>query len=412
MCDSYPFLQMKNNQYIEFYQQVKDTLQQRSCPLMNSHREEALRTFMEQGFPSKKVERYKYTDAAQDFAPDYGIQLAPCGMERTEFCCSVKDAEVDLSPYYNRIADTQDSIVALNTLLAVDTLLIHVPRNTRAKHPIQINNILKGRQDTMVNRRVLILMEEGAQADVIITDHAVDHQQFLTNQVIEVHCADNSRLNLYEIEETNLMCTRYSNVYIREGRDCYVRHTVLTLFNGHTRNTCYVQMAGEHSEVELNGCVIADKMQHVDNNTVIRHMVPNCQSRELYKYVLDDSARGAFAGMILVDKDAQKTSAAMTNANLCATPQARMFSQPMLEIYADDVKCSHGSTVGQMNDQALLYMRQRGISLHEAKLLLKSAFITEVIENIPLEALRDRLHLIVDKRLRGELSKCEGCKLC
>ena len=405
-------LQMKNNQYIEFYSQVKDTIAQRSCTLMNAHREEALRVFSEQGFPSKKVERYRYTDVAQDFAPDYGIQLTASAAERTEFCCSVREADIDLTPYYNNIADRQDSIVALNTMLAVDALLVHVPRNTRAKHPIQINNVLKGKQDTMVNRRILVIMEEGSQADIIITDHAVDHQQFLTNQVIEVHCAENSHLNLYEIEETNLMCTRYSNVFIREGRDCSVRHTVLTIFNGHTRNACRVEMAGENSEAILNGCVIADKMQRVDNNTVIRHMVPNCQSQELYKYVLDDSAMGAFAGMILVDKGAQKTSSSMTNANLCSTRQARMFTQPMLEIYADDVKCSHGSTVGQMNDQALFYMRQRGISLSEARLLLKSAFITEVIDSIPLEALRDRLHLIVDKRMRGELSKCEGCKLC
>lgn len=403
---------MKNNQYIEFYTEVKETVHGRSCPVMNRHREEAFNTFSSKGFPSKKVERYKYTDVAQDFAPDYGIQLSANTAERTEFCCSFKDAPLDLTPYYNRIADTDDAIVALNTMLAVDGLLIYVPKNTRAKHPIQINNVLKGKQDTMVNRRVLVVMEEGSQADIIITDHAVDHQQFLTNQVIEIHCADNSHLNLYEIEETNLMCTRYSNVFIREGRDCSVRHTVLTLFNGHTRNSCQVQLAGEGSEVVLNGCVIADKMQRVDNNTVIRHMVPNCQSQELYKYVLDDSAVGAFAGMILVDKGAQKTSSSMTNANLCSTPQARMYTQPMLEIYADDVKCSHGSTVGQMNDQALFYMRQRGISLYEARLLLKSAFITEVIETIPLEALRDRLHFIVDKRMRGELSKCEGCKLC
>ena len=403
---------MKNNQYIEFYTEVRDTIAQRSCPVMNAHREEALRIFSEHGFPSRKVERYKYTDVAQDFAPDYGIQLSPIGTERTEFCRSVKEADIDLAPYYNNIADNGDAVVALNTMLAVDALLIHVPRNTRAKHPIQINNVLKGKQDTMVNRRVLIVMEEGAQADIIITDHAVDQQQFLTNQVIEAYCAAGSHLNLYEIEETNLMCTRYSNVFIREGRDCSVRHTVLTLFNGHTRNACRVQMAGENSEAILNGCVIADKMQRVDNNTLIEHMVPHCQSRELYKYVLDDSAVGAFAGMILVDKDAQKTSSTMNNANLCSTRQARMYTQPMLEIYADDVKCSHGSTVGQMNDQALFYMRQRGISLSEARLLLKSAFITEVIENIPLEALRDRLHLIVDKRLRGELSKCEGCKLC
>ena len=403
---------MKNNQYVEFYTQVRDTIRQRSCPVMNAHRDEAFSIFSAIGFPTQKVERYKYTDVAQDFAPDYGIQLSSTTGDRTEFCCSLKDAPIDVAPYYNSIANKQDAVVALNTMLAVDALLVYVPKGIKAKHPIQINNTLKGKQDTMINRRILILMEEGAEADIIITDHAADHQQFLTNQVVEVFCQDNSHLNLYEIEETNLMCTRYSNVFIREGRDCSVRHTSLTIFNGHTRNTCHVQMAGEHSEVTLHGCVIADKMQRVDNNTCIEHMVPNCQSRELYKYILDDSAIGAFAGMIHVHKDAQKTSSSMTNANLCATRQSRMYTQPMLEIYADDVKCSHGSTVGQLNDQALLYMRQRGISLSEAQLLLKSAFITEVIDNIPLEALRDRLHIIVDKRMRGELSKCEGCKLC
>ena len=193
---------MKNNQYTDFYNQVEETIRQRSCPVMNTHRAEAFRVFSTQGFPSKKVERYKYTDVAQDFAPDYGIQLSPIATERTEFCCSIKEAPLDVTPYYNNIADNADAVVALNTMLAVDALLIYVPRNTRAKHPIQINNMLKGKQDTMTNRRVLIIMEEGAQADIIITDHAIDHQQFLTNQVIEAYCADNSHLNLYEIEET------------------------------------------------------------------------------------------------------------------------------------------------------------------------------------------------------------------
>jgi len=403
---------MKNNQYTEFYAQLEENIRQRSCPVMNAQRREAFLTFSAQGFPSTRTERYKYTDVARDFAPDYGIQLSGGVGESTEFCRPLSKADIDVTPYYNHIADTTDSVVAMNTMLAVDALLIHVPSDTRPKHPIQINNILKGKQDTMTLRRILIVMERGAEADVIITDHAADHQQFLCNQVIEVHCDDNSRLNLYEIEETNLMCTRYSNVFIREGRDCSVRHTSLTLFNGHTRNSCRVQLAGEHSEAILNGCVIADKMQRVDNNTVIEHLVPHCTSQELYKYVLDDSAVGAFAGMVHVHPGAQKTSSAMTNTNLCATRQAHMYTQPMLEIYADDVKCSHGSTVGQLNDQALFYMRQRGISLHEAQLLLKSAFITEVIDTIPLEALRDRLHFIVDKRMRGELSKCEGCKLC
>jgi len=150
----------------------------------------------------------------------------------------------------------------------------------------------------------------------------------------------------------------------------------------------------------------------VDNNTLIDHQVSHCNSHELYKYVLGDKSVGAFAGRVLVRHGAQKTTSQETNQNLCTTKEARMYTQPMLEIYADDVKCSHGSTVGQLNDAALFYMRQRGISLKEAKLLLEFAFINEVVDSIKLEPLRDRLHHLVEKRFRGELSKCEGCKLC
>ena len=399
-------------QYTDFYAQVEKSVRERSCEVMNAPRNEALKTFSALGFPTRKVERYKYTNVAEDFAPDYGIALTPLEVKDLPYCYRISESPVDVTSYYNSLADRQDAVVALNTLLSVDALVIYVPRNTKVEHPIQISNILKGEHDTMVNRRILVIMEECAEADIVITDKAVDQTHFLTNQVVEVFAGDGSHLNMYEVEETHLLCTRYSSVFVRQGRDSQVRHTSLTLFNGHTRNRLDVSLQGQGSEVILNGCVIADKTQHVDNNTLIDHQVPHCQSNELYKYVLDDSSVGAFAGRILVREGAQKTVSNETNANLCATSSARMYTQPMLEIYADDVKCSHGSTVGQMNDDALFYMRQRGISEQEARLLLKSAFITEVIETIPLEALRDRLHMLVDKRLRGELSKCEGCKLC
>ena len=398
-------------QYIDFYDEVRDVIAARSCREMNDEREKALQTFASQGFPSKKAERYRYADVEADFAPNYGIQLAQLGGTLPPHCFRIAEAEPRVRTLYNKVADTADSIVALNTMLSVDTLVVHVP-GTRVEHPIQISNVLKGEQDTMVNRRILIILEQCAEADIVITDKAVDQMHFLSNQVVEVFAGDGSHLNLYEVEETHLLCTRYSSVFVQQGRDSHVHHTSFTLFNGHTRNRMDICLKGEGSEVILNGCVIADKTQHVDNNTLIDHQVGSCQSNELYKYVLDDSSVGAFAGRILVREGAQKTISNETNANLCATSSARMYTQPMLEIYADDVKCSHGSTVGQMNDEALFYMRQRGISEQEARLLLKSAFITEVIETIPLEALRDRLHVLVDKRLRGELSKCEGCKLC
>ena len=400
-------------QYIDFYREASGMISSRSCPVMNAAREVAFQTFCAQGFPSRKVERYRYTDVQSDFAPNYGISLAPLQLDDMPFCSTLSQADERLSALYGQVADTADPIVSLNTMLSVDTLLIHIPRGAHPQHPIQISHLLKGAVDNvMVNRRVLIVLDECAQADIVITERSYDQRHFLTNQVIEVVCADDSILNLYEIEETHLLCTRYSSLFVRQGRNSRVSHTSLTLFNGHTRNRVDVRLQGEGSEVMLNGCVIADKMQRVDNNTLIDHQVGQCTSRQLYKYVLDDSAVGAFAGRILVREGAQKTVSQETNANLCSARTARMYTQPMLEIYADDVKCSHGSTVGQMDDAALFYMQQRGISEPEARLLLKSAFITEVIEAIPMETLRDRLQVLVDKRLRGELSKCEGCKLC
>lgn len=400
-------------QYIDFYREASSMISSRSCPVMNAAREVAFQTFCAQGFPSRKVERYRYTDVQSDFAPNYGISLAPLQLDDMPFCSTLSQADERLSVLYGQVADTADPIVSLNTMLSVDTLLIHIPRGAHPQHPIQISHLLKGSVDNvMVNRRVLIVLDECAQADIVITERSYDQRHFLTNQVIEVVCADDSILNLYEIEETHLLCTRYSSLFVRQGRNSRVSHTSLTLFNGHTRNRVDVRLQGEGSEVMLNGCVIADKMQRVDNNTLIDHQVGHCTSRQLYKYVLDDSAVGAFAGRILVREGAQKTVSQETNANLCSARTARMYTQPMLEIYADDVKCSHGSTVGQMDDAALFYMQQRGISEPEARLLLKSAFITEVIEAIPMETLRDRLQVLVDKRLRGELSKCEGCKLC
>lgn len=318
-----------------------------------------------------------------------------------------------VADHYAQLAHAdEDGITALNTMLAQDGLLVYVKRGVKVDRTIQVINILRSDVPLMVNRRVLIVMEEGAEAKLLFCDHAADDREFLATQVIEAYVGRNASLDLYCMEETHYKNTRVSNVYIEQQADSRVNHNVITLHNGTTRNRLDVLLKGEGAECWCNGCVIADKAQHIDNNTLIDHQVPHCTSHELYKYVLDDKSTGAFAGRVLVRHGAQKTVSEERNQNLCATKEARMYTQPMLEIYADDVKCSHGSTVGQLNDAALFYMRQRGISKKEAKLLLEFAFINEVVDQIKLEPLRDRLHYLVEKRFRGELTKCEGCKMC
>jgi Fe-S cluster assembly protein SufD len=207
----------------------------------------------------------------------------------------------------------------------------------------------------------------------------MDDRHFLATQVIEAYVGENAKLDLYCLEETHNKNTRVSNVYIEQQANSRVNHNVITLHNGVTRNKLNLDLVGEGAECSCNGCVIADKNQHVDNNTLITHHVSHCTSNELYKYVLDDEAPGAFAGRVLVKKDAQKTTSQMTNQNLTATKMARMYTQPMLEIYADDVRCSHGSTVGYSDAEAIFYMRQRGISEADARRLQIEGFVQDVV---------------------------------
>ena len=445
-------------QYIELYQQAREMIFSHAPEAMNAVRDQAFEDFRQQGFPSKKVERYKYTDIQKLFEPDYGVNLSrlqiPVDPYETFHCDvpnlstslyfvvndmfytqsqpkghlpegvivgSLRDYPELIGKYYAKLAKTsEDAVTALNTMLAQDGLLVYVPKNVKVDRAIQVINILKAtpqnaqRQvpDLMVNRRVLIILEEGAEIKMLFCDHAADDRNFLATQVIEAYVGDNASLDLYCLEETHYKNVRVSNVYIDQQTNSRVNHNVITLHNGITRNKLDLTFSGEGAECACYGCVIADKEQHVDNNTLITHKVSHCTSNELYKYVLDDKSTGAFAGRVLVEHGAQKTTSQMTNQNLTATKEARMYTQPMLEIYADDVKCAHGSTVGQLNDAALFYMRQRGISLKEAKTLLQNAFINEVIDKMQLEPLRDRLHHLVEKRFRGELNKCEGCRLC
>lgn len=441
-------------QYIELYQETHEMLCKHSAPVLNALRAQAFEDFKRQGFPTQKVERYKYTDVAESFAPNYGLNLNRLQIPVNPydaFKCDVPNLSTSLyfmvndqfykkvlpaaslpdgvvvsslleaaeqnpalvAKYYGTLARThKDALNALNTMLVQDGLFIYVPKGVIVERPIQVVNILRSDVNLMVNRRVLIVLEEGAQAKLLFCDHSVDDRDFLTTQVMEVFVGENAHLELYELEETHVKNHRFSNLYADQARYSTAVLDNITLHNGLTRNRTDLTLSGEFAETTLNGLVIADKQQRVDNNTLIDHRAANCQSHELYKYVLDDQSQCAFAGRVLVREGAQKTTSQETNANLVGSKEARMYTQPMLEIYADDVKCAHGSTVGQLGDQALFYMRQRGIPLEEARMLLKFAFASDVLQTIQLEALRDRLHYLVDKRFRGELNKCEGCKLC
>jgi Fe-S cluster assembly protein SufD len=441
-------------QYIDLFTQAERMINRRSAGALNTQRAAALENFRRLGFPTSVIERYKYTDVSKFFEPDYSLDLRQLEMATDPyiaFGCDVAEIEsfmylmmndslfteiglleplplprgviIDslkkvarhraelVNKYYGRLADTSDDgITAFNTTFAQDGLFIYVPKNVTLKYPIQIINVLSASVPFMVNRRILIILEEGAKACALMCDHVTNSANSLMTQVIEVFVGENAVFDLYELEEADKNATRISNLYIKQKASSNVLHNTITLHTGATRNSTRVLLVGKQAEVNLCGLAVEDKNQHVDNHTFIEHVTSDCTSNQLYKYVLDDDSTGAFAGTTRVRPGAQHTTARQTNSNLCTTNRTRMNTQPHLEIYADDVKCSHGATVGQLDENALLYMRSRGIDEKEARLFLKSAFVNEVIDTIRLEPLKEHLRELVKKRLQGQSTRCQKCR--
>ena len=441
-------------QYIDLFAQCEDLVCRESSGVMNAPRAAALADFERLGFPSLRAEDYRYTDVSRSFAPDYGMNLKRVKIPvnpQDVFHCDVPNLSTSLyfvvndsfyhqalpkahlpegvyigslkdfsnerpevvSRYYGKLAtSSKNGIVALNTMFAQDGFVVYVPQGVAVERPIQLVNIFRSDVDLMANRRVLVIMEPRSEAKLLVCDHSIDTVRFLANQVIEVFVGEGASFDYYDLEESSDTTTRFSSLFVKQEAESNVVINGITLTNGLTRNDYQVELLGERAETTLCGMSILDKEQHVDTYTHITHAVPRCKSNELFKNVLNDQAVGAFSGRILVKEGADKTEAYQSNRNLCATREARMYSKPQLEIYADDVKCSHGMTTGQLDEEAIFYMRSRGISLDEARMLLSVAFTSDVIDYVRVEALRDRLHRLVEKRFRGELAKCAGCRIC
>jgi len=442
-------------QYIDLYKQHHESIKKHSTGVMNDLRDDAFALFEKLHFPTTALENYKYSDLKAGLSIDYGVNInrIPIPVNPYEvFTCDVpgihsylyfvvndafypvKDIRNNSLPEgviigsVNQVAEThpelvkqyfgklsskkEDGLIAFNGAFAQDGFFMYVPKNVVLDKPVQLVNIMRSDVDFMANSHNLIILEEGAKAQLLVCDHTVDDVRFLSNRVTEVFVSKNATYEHYKLENMHIKTTNLATLLIDQQASSNVLANVITLHNGQTRNTVEIDLDGEHCETLLCGMVIGDKNQQVDNFTSIIHNKPNCHSRELFKYVLDDMSKGGFTGKLYVAKDAQKTAAFQTNRNILLSKTAKMRTKPQLEIYADDVKCSHGATIGQLDESAKFYMQARGISGEEARLLLMFAFTNDVIENIRIPALQDRIKMLVEKRLRGELSKCEGCVIC
>lgn len=445
---------MVEQQYIDLFEQYRRELDENSVEGMNRHRDNAFGVFSKIGFPTSKNEDYRYSNIAKVFDADLGLNLRnipvpvnpydafKCDVPNLSshvfflindrYYCKAQNKEslpdtvfvgslqefsqqyADVfEKHYAQIADYSDNgVVAYNTMFAQDGFVVYVPKNVHIEKPLQLINILRGGVNLSVNRRILIIAEENAQVQLLVCDHAVDDVHFVVTQVTEIFADKSAQVDYYELEENSVKVTRLTSLFSEQMENSNVVTSGITLHNGYTRNNYRFRLLGEHAEAHVGGLAICDKEQHVDNFVFVDHAVPNCLSNELFKTVLDEHAAGAFCGKILVEKDAQKTIAYQTNRNLCISPDTRMYSKPQLEIYADDVKCSHGLTTGQLDENALFYLRARGIDKDEARLLLMVAFTRDVLDLIRIESLQERLEHLIDKRFRGELLRCGNCNVC
>lgn len=358
------------------------------------------------------ITTYNYLVLNDSFYAQPNLPALPAGV----VICSLAQAFVQhadlLQPYISQLA-LQNPDVALNQLLAQDGMFLYVPDGVQLERPIQLVNMMYGKVDMMAVSHNVAIIGENAKAQVLVCDHAYGSEvSYLSNRLTQVFVGKNATYEHYKLESSSEKTTNVSTLQITQQEGSQVLSNLITLANGQTHNRVEVNLNGKGAHLSINGLGLGHNTERIENHTFINHNVAGATSNELFKYVLDDNAEGDFYGLIKVLPDAQQTQAFQINRNLCLSKTARMFTRPQLEIYADDVKCNHGSTVGQLDENALFYMRARGINPDEARMLLMFAFVHDVLDNVRIEPLKDRLQLLIERRLRGDKTHCNGCKIC
>lgn len=441
------------DKFLKQFEDHKNELFKRDTKNMSGLRTRGYNTFREIGFPNKKLENWKNTDLCKvlDFDYKQEFNLDQEELNVTElFECKVHDFDTEINSllngwyvytdaplkklpdgtimgslatameehpelidkFYGKAFDLgQNGFTALNTAFAQDGVFIYVPENVKVNKPIQMINIINKNESIFIQNRNLIILEKGAELTMVQCDDSVNHHTSFTNSLTESIIAENAKLDHYKLQNLNNNSSLINSSFFTLDKDSQLKTNAITLNGGLIRNNINVALNGENGSADVFGVFLMDREQHVDNQVYIDHKVPDCYSNELFKGILDDQATGVFNGHIMVKRDAQKTNAYQNNKNLLLTDDATMHTRPFLEIYADDVKCSHGATVGQLDEDAMFYLKSRGIDADKSRMLLMYAFAAEVIERISIEPLKIRIDDMVKKRLRGELSVCDKCVL-
>ncbi len=403
-------------------------------------RTNAIKKFEEKGFPTKKEEAWKYTSLNAVLKNDFSVfpkqdnALNHADVKKyflheidtykvvfidgvfSSFLSSTTHDGLDvclmssalikpkykevIDEYFNKIANTEDSLTALNTAFAIEGAYINIPKSKVADKPIEIMYLSTGNEAAlMVQPRNLIIVGENAQVQIIERHQSLNGNPVLTNAVTEIFVKERAFADYYKIQNDVQTANLVDNTYISQKGNSHASVHTFSFGGNITRNNLNFYHEGERIESTLKGITIIGDKQLVDHYTLVHHAQPNCESHQNYKGIFDGNATGVFNGKIYVEKEAQKTDAFQQNNNILLSDKATINAKPQLEIFADDVKCSHGCTIGQLDESAMFYMQSRGIPKKEAKALLMYAFSNEVIESIKIPELKNRITKLIATKL-------------
>lgn len=438
---------------VKHYYKNRQLIGEMDSARVASMREEALLSFVETGFPETRLEKWKNTDLSKVLERDYLFPIEPLSkdeVEKEKFRCEVPGFDTLsvtvlngwfvnqgkamtsydngviigslrsafeqfpklIEDHYGRYCNFKNNgLTALNAALAIDGIFIYVPDNVVVEKTIQMVSVINMPEDSMIQLRNLIILGKNSKLRLVQCDDSIDDHRSFNNSVSEFFVDKGATLGHYKLQNINDRSTLINTSWFNVEQDGNLSSNGISLNGGLIRNESFARLGGRGSHADMLGLYLMDRNQHIDNQVFVDHAMPDCTSNELFKGILDDHASGVFNGHIMVRKDAQRTNAYQNNKNILISDKAVIDTKPFLEIYADDVKCSHGATVGQLDAEAMFYLRSRGISYENARMLLMYAFAAEIVNKISIESLRSRIDDLVKKRLRGELSICDQCVL-
>ena len=406
-------------------------------------RTKALKEFESLGFPTKKLEAWKYTSLNSILKEDYSIfpkeeQVIEFSEVKKYFIhdidsyklvfidgkfssflsetthdlidvCMLSSALVKqkhkavIENYFNKVAK-QDNMTALNTAFVNEGAYIYIPKNVEVDKPIQVINFATGTESaSLLQPRNLVVVGENSHVQIIERHQSLSGEPVLSNSVTEIFAEKRANVDYYKIQNDHSEASIVDNTFVAQERDTVCSVHTFSFGGKIVRNNLNFFQNGEHVDSILKGITILENKQHVDHHTLVHHIAPNCESHQDYKGIYNERSTGVFNGKVIVDKEAQKTNAYQQNNNVLVSDKATVNAKPQLEIFADDVKCSHGCTIGQLDEQAMFYMQQRGIPSKEAKALLMYAFSNTVLESVRIPELKNRINKLISQKLNVNL---------